>query len=85
MELNRETATESHRSLERFITAGKRILDPRPCDRCKRAKATETNGSGHGWCARCSEAMLVERRAGLQRLEDVERRLAEAKAWQAPR
>lgn len=74
------TARTQDRSLRRYVRAGRRLLDEAPCDRCKQAPATMTNGNGTGWCQRCSQTELTERRASFERLAEARRRIARAKA-----
>jgi hypothetical protein len=78
MRFDVETAAGRHHdvgSLKRFVAAGRRLLASEPCDRCAVAAATIANGKGIGYCARCSNLALAERREGFARAAELRRRI----------
>lgn len=72
--------TQDVSSLRRYVAAGRRLLDEKPCDRCGQGAVTETNGTGTGWCEQCSRAQMTERRIAFARLADARWQVARAKA-----
>lgn len=68
------------RTLERCVTALRRLVTTDPCARCGTAAVVAVSGAGVGWCARCSELELTERREGLARRAEARRQLDAVRA-----